>query len=167
MSLYFGKLRLQFFLKGAKMLPLIIAGASAGVWYWLGNERKRQNLDPEKVSRLDILKDKLTGVIRDYRYEQIHKEYVKLCDDFILLSKSNYTPLSDYEAMGDYVEYLEEGFPEKVREGWRESHKLSNQISHLDDAISKEMYKSDDIRYTLSLMKLGIKATILNFDVIK
>lgn len=167
MSLYFGKLRLQFFLKGAKMLPLIIAGASAGVWYWLGNERKRQNLDPEKVSRLDILKDKLTGVIRDYRYEQIHKEYVKLCDDFILLSKSNYTPLSDYEAMGDYVEYLEEGFPEKVREGWRKSHKLSNQISHLDDAISKEMYKSDDIRYTLSLMKLGIKATILNFDVIK
>ncbi|MDY4446067.1 hypothetical protein [Campylobacter sp.] len=46
------------------MLPLIIAGASAGVWYWLGNERKRQNLDPEKVSRLDILKDKLTGIIR-------------------------------------------------------------------------------------------------------
>ena len=167
MSLYFGKLRLQFFLKGAKMLPLIIAGASAGVWYWLGNERKRQNLDPEKVSRLDILKDKLTGVIRDYRYEQIHKEYVKLCDDFVSLTKSDYAPLSDYEAMSDYIEYLEEGFPEKVREGWRESHKLSNQISHLDDAISKEMYKSDDIRYTLSLMKLGIKATILNFDVIK
>ena len=149
------------------MLPLIIAGASAGVWYWLGNERKRQNLDPEKVSRLDILKDKLTGVIRDYRYEQIHKEYVKLCDDFVSLTKSDYTPLRDYEAMGDYVEYLEEGFPEKVREGWRKSHKLSNQISHLDDAISKEMYKSDDTRYTLSLMKLGIKATILNFDVIK
>ena len=149
------------------MLPLIIAGASAGVWYWLGNERKRQNLDPEKVSRLDILKDKLTGVIRDYRYEQIPKEYVKLCDDFVSLTKSDYAPLSDYEAMGDYVEYLEEGFPEKVREGWRKSHKLSNQISHLDDAISKEMYKSDDIRYTLSLMKLGIKATILNFDVIK
>ncbi|MDD7091337.1 hypothetical protein [Campylobacter sp.] len=39
------------------MLPLIIAGASAGVWYWLGNEQKRQNLDPEKVSRLDILKE--------------------------------------------------------------------------------------------------------------
>lgn len=30
------------------MLPLIIAGASAGVWYWLGNEQKRQNLDPKK-----------------------------------------------------------------------------------------------------------------------
>lgn len=167
MSLYFDKLRLQFFLKGVKMLPLIIAGASAGVWYWLGNERKRQNLDPEKVSRLDILKDKLTGVIRDYRYEQIHKEYVKLCDDFVSLTKSDYAPLSDYEAMGDYVEYLEEDFPEKFREALRMSHKLSNQISHLDDAISKEMYKSDDIRYTLSLMKLGIKATILNFDVIK
>ena len=40
MSLYFGKLRLQFFLKGAKMLPLIIAGASAGVWYWLGMREK-------------------------------------------------------------------------------------------------------------------------------
>ena len=50
MSLYFGKLRLQFFLKGAKMLPLIIAGASAGVWYWLGNEQKRQNLDPKSQS---------------------------------------------------------------------------------------------------------------------
>ena len=70
MSLYFDKLRLQFFLKGAKMLPFLLAcGASAGAWYYLGNERKRQNLDPEKVSRLDILKDKLTGIIRDYRYE--------------------------------------------------------------------------------------------------
>ncbi|MDY4860734.1 MAG: hypothetical protein SO144_07590 [Campylobacter sp.] len=96
------------------MLPLLIAGASAGVWYWLGSERKRQNLDPEKVSRLDILKDKLTGIIRDYGYEQIHKKYVKLCDDFILLSKSDYTPLSDYGAMSDYDkcdELLEEGFP--------------------------------------------------------
>lgn len=149
------------------MLPFLLAcGVSAGVWYYLGNERKRQNLDPKIVSRLDILKDKLTGVIRDYRYEQIRKEYVKLCDDFILLSKSDYTPLSDYEAMGNYVEYLEEGFPEKVREGWRKSHKLSNQISHLDDAISKEMYKSDDIRYMLSLMKLGFKATKLNLDAV-
>ena len=147
------------------MLPLIIAGASAGVWYWLGNERKRQNLDPEKVSRLDILKDKLTGVIRDYRYEQIHKEYVKLCDDFVSLTKSDYTPLSDYEAMGDYVEYLEEGFPEKFREALQISHKLSNQISHISDAISKEIDKADDIRYLSSLTKLGIKATKLNLEV--
>lgn len=148
------------------MLPLIIAGASAGVWYWLGSERKRQNLDPEKVSRLDILKDKLTGIIRDYRYEQIHKEYVKLCDDFILLSKSDYTPLSDYEAMGDYVEYLEEGFPKKVREALQISHKLSNQISHISDAISKEIDKADDISYISSLTKLSIKATKLNLEVI-
>ena len=151
------------------MLPLIIAGASAGVWYWLGSERKRQNLDPEKVSRLDILKDKLTGIIRDYRYEQIHKEYVKLCDDFILLSKSDYTPLSDYEAMGDYDKYdelLEEGFPEKFREALQISHKLSNQISHISDAISKEIDKADDIRYLSSLTKLGIKATKLNLEVI-
>ena len=32
------------------MLPLIIAGASAGVWYWLGNEQKRQNIDPKSQS---------------------------------------------------------------------------------------------------------------------
>lgn len=152
------------------MLPFLLAcGASVGAWYYLGNERKRQNLDPEKVSRLDILKDKLTGVIRDYRYEQIHKEYVKLCDDFVSLSKSNYTPLSDYEAMSDYDDdcLVKEWFPEKCREALRISNKLSNQISHLIDAILKEIDKSDDIRYISSLFKLGIKATMLNFDVIK
>ena len=132
-------------------------------------DRKRQNLDSEKVSRLDILKDKLTGIIRNYRYEQIHKEYVKLCDDFILLSKSDYTPLSDYGAMCDYDkcdELLEKGFPEKFREALQISHKLSNQISHISDAISKEIDKADDIRYLSSLTKLGIKATKLNLEVI-
>ena len=130
---------------------------------------KKTKPRPKKVSRLDILKDKLTGIIRDYRYEQIHKEYVKLCDDFILLSKSDYTPLSDYEAMGDYDKYdelLEEGFPEKFREALQISHKLSNQISHISDAISKEIDKADDIRYLSSLTKLGIKATKLNLEVI-
>lgn len=151
------------------MLPFLLAcGASVGAWYYLGNERKRQNLDPKKVSRLDILKDKLTGVIRDYRYEQIHKEYVNLCDDFVSLTKSDYTPLSDYEAMGDYDKYdelLEEGFPEKFREALRMSHKLSNQISHLNDAITRQIDKideSDDISYVSSLTKLSIRATRLN-----
>ena len=151
------------------MLPFLLAcGASVGAWYYLGNERKRQNLDPEKVSRLDILKDKLTGIIRNYRYEQIHKEYVKLCDDFILLSKNDYTPLSDYEAMGDYDDdwLVKEWFPEKCREALRISHKLSNQISHLSDAISKEIDKADDIRYLSSLRKLSIKGTVLNLNAI-
>ncbi|MDY5384614.1 MAG: hypothetical protein SPG65_05820 [Campylobacter sp.] len=130
---------------------------------------KKTKPRPKKVSRLDILKDKLTGIIRDYRYEQIHKEYIKLCDDFILLSKSDYTPLSDYEAMGDYDKYdelLEEGFPEKFREALQISHKLSNQISHISDAISKEIDKADDIRYLSSLTKLSIKATKLNLNAI-
>lgn len=152
------------------MLPFLLArGASMGVLYYLGNEQKRQNLDPEKVSRLDILKDKITGAIREYRYGQIHKEYVKLCDDFILLSKNNYTPLNDYQAMGDYDEYdelLEEGFLDKFREASRISHKLSNQISHISDAISNKMDKSDDINYVLSLSILSTKATKLNLEAI-
>lgn len=32
------------------MLPFLLAcGASVGAWYYLGNERKRQNLDPKKL----------------------------------------------------------------------------------------------------------------------
>ena len=71
--------------------------------------------------------------------------------------------------MGDYDKYdelLEEGFPEKFREALQISHKLSNQISHISDAISKEIDKADDIRYLSSLTKLSIKATKLNLNAI-
>ena len=70
---------------------------------------------------------------------------------------------NDYDK---YDELLEEGFPEKFREALQISHKLSNQISHISDAISKEIDKADDIRYLSSLTKLGIKATKLNLEVI-
>ena len=36
-------------------------------------------------------------------------------------------------------ELLEKGFPEKFREALQISHKLSTQISHISDAISKEI----------------------------
>ena len=76
--------------------------------------------------------------------EDINKIRTSICEDF--------------DANEDYP----------VFEVWRDGENIyQTSGSDVLKAISKEMYKSDDIRYTLSLMKLGIKATILNFDVIK
>ena len=68
MSLYFDKLLLQF-IKRSKNVTTYNSRSIGRSLVLAWQRTKKTKPRPKKVSRLDILKDKLTGIIRDYRYE--------------------------------------------------------------------------------------------------
>lgn len=152
------------------MLPLIlVCGALVGAWYYLGSERKRQNLDPKKVSRLEILKDKLKGPIAEHFYNKLQKEYKQVCDELQMICENNYKPLSDEESMRDFYIDSENDFPENSRKALQNSHRLLKQISHLHNFITKEANNKCNILgdYSLELTRLSIKATALEIKLIE
>lgn len=150
------------------MLPAILVGgaASAMLWKHLGEERKRQNLDPSFVSRFDILKDKIQGYCSQFYYNQIQNDYNAICAEFDKLTNFTYEPLNNEQAMSDYEDFFKDIAPENSRKADRTSHKLRRQFEHLQDAIDKELdiekQKDDDKRF-LTLLRLSFKVLSLQF----